>query len=580
MIRRLFEREVDYLWSRLERAARGREALAPLWSRDGDARVTRLVQSAAYAFARVKEKLEDDVPEISHALLASALPEVIRPFPSATVVQLRDDLKTRRTVTEGGVRSIASRAIDGAPCVFRTAWPHLAAPLTLERAAVQGREAGVQFVTLRIASYPGQPISAAIPNALRVFVQTADPYRALDIVQAACATPAPVLIRALAADGGELGRREARGASVQWSALAAGVPHFGPADRFRSGTALRTFFAFPEAFGFFDVCGLREAASGVAEAATSLEILIPLHGEIEEECFAAEFHLDCAPALNVFDAETAPLAVRSLGPCGTLAVAGRAAREVFHITRIRVMQEAAPDRPLDVRVWESERARPCLDDELYVRLERRAAVDRGSTELRAELLRPSGKDGVPRGSLLADVLATDGSRTESLLRGDLVELGDALQIANITRVTRPRDAVLDGRLPWRINAYARMPASRFAHAGSLAAYLDIHDVTQTRAHVAPGAPPADAGVLAVSRQPAERVLGSAVHHGESVELALDPAVFGGTGATWLVGELLARALAERTDFLRFSRTRLVSAGGNVVADYGNRSGERLPPPFG
>jgi hypothetical protein len=244
------------------------------------------------------------------------------------------------------------------------------------------------------------------------------------------------------------------------------------------------------------------------------------------------------------------------------------------------MQEAAPDRPLDVRLWESERARPYLDDELYVRLERRAAVGRGPMELRAELVRPNGNEGVPRGFLLADLLATDGSRTESLLRGDLVEVGDAMQIANITRVTRSRDAVLDGRLPWRVNAYARMPASRLAQAGSLAAYLDIHDVTQTRAHASPGASPTDAGLLGVSRRPIERVLGSEVHHGESVELALDPAVFGGAGATWLVGELLARALAERTDFLRFSRTRLVSAGGSVRADYGNRPGERLPPPFG
>ena len=72
MIRRSYEREVDYLWSRLGRAARGREALVSLWSRDGDPRVSRLVQSAAYAFARVKEKLEDDVPEISHALVARA----------------------------------------------------------------------------------------------------------------------------------------------------------------------------------------------------------------------------------------------------------------------------------------------------------------------------------------------------------------------------------------------------------------------------------------------------------------------------------------------------------------------------
>ena len=307
MIRRLFEREVDYLWSRLERAARGREVLAPLWSRDGDPRVTRLVQSAAYAFARVKEKLEDDVPEISHALVASALPEVLRPVPSATIVQFRDAHRTRRGVVETGVRAIESRSVDDVPCVFRTAWSIHTAPLTLEHGAVQTREAGVQLATLRIASYPDQPVATAVPNVLRVFVQTLDPYQALDLVHAVCATRSPVMLRALAADGREVTRSEAQGVTVQWTALAAGIPQLGPSDRFNSGTALRTFFAFPEAFGFFDIVGLREATTGLDRSARTLEISIRLNAELGEECFAAAFHLDCAPALNVFEARSAPL---------------------------------------------------------------------------------------------------------------------------------------------------------------------------------------------------------------------------------------------------------------------------------
>jgi type VI protein secretion system component VasA len=284
--------------------------------------------------------------------------------------------------------------------------------------------------------------------------------------------------------------------------------------------------------------------------------------------------------VNVCEARSATLPVRGLGPCGTLSVEGHPAREVFHVERVRLVPEASPDRAAGVRLWESERAHPYLDDDLYLRLERRAAVDSGPMELRAELVRPSGKDGVPRGFLLADLLATDGQRTESLLRGDVAEANDAIQLSNITRVTPPRPAVLHGRLPWRVNAYARMPAARFAHAGALAAYLDIHNVTLARAPSGPGASPADAGVRAVSRHAAERVLGNEVHLGETVDLALDSAIFGGAGASWLVGELLARALAERTDFLRFSRMRLVDARGDVLSDYGNRSGERLPPPFG
>ncbi len=68
-------------------------------------------------------------------------------------------------------------------------------------------------------------------------------------------------------------------------------------------------------------------------------------------------------------------------------------------------------------------------------------------------------------------------------------------------------------------------------------------------------------------------------HGDEVDVMLDEAAFGGRGATWLVGELVARALAERADLLRFTRTRWVEQDGRVTADYGRRNGERLPPPF-
>ena len=43
---------------------------------------------------------------------------------------------------------------------------------------------------------------------------------------------------------------------------------------------------------------------------------------------------------------------------------------------------------------------------------------------------------------------------------------------------------------------------------------------------------------------------------------------------------LSRALAERADFLRFTRSRLLDERGHVRAHYGTRKGERLPPPFG
>ncbi len=300
MIRALFEREVDYLWSRLARAAGNREELASLWSRDSDPRMTRLVQSAAYAFARVTEKLEDDLPEISHALIAGALPEALRATPSATVVQVQDGRRGWKSAQElPAGTSLPSRAIDGVPCLFRTAWSVLASPLDLTRADVRPRENERQVLTLRLEAYPGRQIE--LPETLRIFVETAEPVHALDVVHALVTTRAPLRLRALDARGHELSVREVSEPRITWKALDGPlslVP--GPTDRFASATALRALSGFPEVFAFLDIHGLRAAARDVPATTRAIEIQVGLEGTVPEKAMEARIHLGCAPAVNVF----------------------------------------------------------------------------------------------------------------------------------------------------------------------------------------------------------------------------------------------------------------------------------------
>ena len=202
------------------------------------------------------------------------------------------------------------------------------------------------------------------------------------------------------------------------------------------------------------------------------------------------------------------------------------------------------------------------------------------TELRGVLQRPNDSASLAPGVLRARVLASDGPRAEALLQGDVAWRTDSVQLANITRVTPSYLPRTSGRVPWRLNAYGRMPVATFCRAASLATYLDLHDVTGARDSAPPGSDPAVAGIVVATRTPLKRVEGSEVRSGDRIDVTLDDARLGGPGAAWLIGELIARAISERADFLRFSRTRLLDRTGRVRADYGIRAGNRLPPPFG
>lgn len=582
MIQELFQSELNYLWSKLARAGRGHgEEVEALLSRDGDPRVARLVQSAAYAFARVREKLTDDLPELSHALVASTLPEALRATPSATVVQIADDRRVRMAATRFDRQKLSGRASDGAPSTFETSWPVDTSPIVLVRGDLRTREPGLQVLTLRLEAYPRLTLSAALPGTVRIFVRTKDPNHAIDVVHAICGGGSSLRARILDKRGHELSACELPTATLTWTALAPGALPLvrGPADRFSSGTALRCLFTFPEAFGFFDLTGLRAVI--FPEAAHTLEVSVRLRTIVEERSAEPSFHLHCAPAVNVFEAPTAPLPLHGLGPCGTLSVTERPACEILEILDAWVVPDRNPDAIISIRPWETYRGKPYVDDELYLRPVRRAGLRAEPTQIGVVLLRPNGATALPAGILRARVLASDGHRTEALLPGDVAQRStDSAQMANLTRVTPAWSPCLDARMPWRLNAYARMPVSRFCRAASLASYLDLHDPTGTRRAVPRGAHPAVGGVVAATRTPATRVVGSEVRLGDEIDIILDDNRLGGPGPAWLVAELLARAASERADFLRFTRTRLVDAHGSVRSDYGVRSGDRLPPPFG
>ena len=106
--------------------------------------------------------------------------------------------------------------------------------------------------------------------------------------------------------------------------------------------------------------------------------------------------------------------------------------------------------------------------------------------------------------------------------------------------------------------------------------LDLHDVAVRSSSDG-------RGLDAVTRTPGRKILRDSVHGGDAVDVVMNPRALGGNGKAWLVGELLARSLAERTDALRYSRLRWVTPNEpgepTVHADYGLRAGERLPFPF-
>lgn len=87
-----------------------------------DPDVERLLEGFAFLTSRLREKLDDDFPELSHSMINMLWPNYLRPFPSATMVQFTpvNDVISQRKQVESEVQLSGISPESNVECHFRT----------------------------------------------------------------------------------------------------------------------------------------------------------------------------------------------------------------------------------------------------------------------------------------------------------------------------------------------------------------------------------------------------------------------------------------------------------------------------
>jgi type VI protein secretion system component VasA len=120
-----------------------------------------------------------------------------------------------------------------------------------------------------------------------------------------------------------------------------------------------------------------------------------------------------------------------------------------------------------------------------------------------------------------------------------------------------------------------MPAARLATCASLTEFVRLHESKKAQDNSMWVRSPR----FVQSGHRCEHLLRDGVFSwGDELTIDVERG-FSSEAETWLIGFLLSRALAERSERLRFVKLTLREAG-NVVAGYNERDGQRLPFPFG
>jgi type VI secretion system protein ImpG len=97
MFNRYYQDELLYLRELGTEFARAHPAAAHFLSTPGsDPDVERLLEGFAFIAGRIRQKLDDELPEVTHALMGLLWPHYLRPVPSMSILEFQPVLPALR----------------------------------------------------------------------------------------------------------------------------------------------------------------------------------------------------------------------------------------------------------------------------------------------------------------------------------------------------------------------------------------------------------------------------------------------------------------------------------------------------
>jgi type VI secretion system protein ImpG len=290
-----------------------------------DPHVERIIEAFAFLAARVHLKIDDDFPEVSESIFNVVYPHYIRPIPSMSVVEFRQD--PEQAVPPTGFRikrhtTLYSRPVDGVPCKFRTCYETTLWPITVAsaqwvtpdrlRPALKLGDA-VAALRLELRCMGGTTFSQLDVRKLRLYLN-GESNLVYPLYELLCNNARSPIVREVGVSGARPKQLTLASDALQPVGFGADegmLPY--PRRSFEAFRLLQEYFVFPEKYLFLDLAGFDDVrAAGLGSV---IEVIIPI-GPFERNDWrplleagvnASTVKTGCSPIINLFPQVSEPV---------------------------------------------------------------------------------------------------------------------------------------------------------------------------------------------------------------------------------------------------------------------------------
>lgn len=584
MFNKYYQDELSYLRELGQEFAGAYPAIAPMLAETGgDPDVERILEGVAFLTGKLRQKIDDELPEVIHSVAALLFPQYVRQVPAASVVAfepLPNVVREKVLVARGS--EVGSVPIENVSCRFRTTQDVELLPLAVEDARIDSSGLA-QTLRLELKVTGGAALSALDLDKLRFYLH--GERRLQDDVRLWLGAHVDTVAFAAVDSGGNdttvvtLPPRALRlGGLAPEEAL---IPY--PKTVYPGYRLLQEYFSLPQKYAFFDVTGLESLPTD--RLGDRFAILLQFKDALPTGTRITKdnIKLFCSPVVNLFPHTADPLKP--------------------DVTKYEYLARPSGGQPDAFEIYAVEkvtgiarRTSQRVDIPSFFSFDHELNTDAASQVFHQPHVRPAtigeGVDvylsfGTPQdaGTIPEfDVISVEATCTNRLFPTQL-KVGDihvatatspaVATFKNIIGVTQPLPPPVGRELQWRVLAHMAMSYRSIAELEVLRTTVDIynfqalHDRQAARANQL-----RVAAIKDVKVKPTDRLYRGAPVRGVRAELELDENGFSGEGEMYLFASILNEMFASYVSLNSFTQLRVRGTNTNVVYEWEPKSGNR------
>ncbi|MBI3871721.1 MAG: type VI secretion system baseplate subunit TssF [candidate division Zixibacteria bacterium] len=560
MFNKYYQDELSYLREMGQEFARAHPQVAHMLAETGtDPDVERLLEGFAFLTGRIRQRLDSELPELTHALVGLLWPHYLRPIPALSIVQFTGKAALQETQVIPRGASMESAPVDGVPCRFRTTADVRLYPFVLEGAELRAPLAQPASLRLKFAAASQVNLAGLDLGPLRLFLH-GEPTPVSTLYLWLCRHVRAVTLRS--------GSQEAR--LPDGAITAAGFddgealwPY--PTDAPGGYRLLQEFFALPERFHFVDVHDLRPLRD--MEAADRFELVIEFASPPPDDLrFKPELlRLACVPVVNLMPLRSTPIRIDHEKTEYRLRpdVANAAHYEIFSVDSV-VGWEQGTVRERGYRPFFSYEHSPPDEAKIgdYYQVRLRPATGGAGTDTYIAFAADVIAGAMPPPETIAcELTCTNRNLPEKLRPGDISvptsESPAFAEFRNLTRVTPSVSPPLEDRLLWYLISHWSLNYQTLGKIEALRGILSVYnmpalvDRQAQRTHEL-----RLAGLESVQVRPDEILRRGALYRGLDIELEMREDHFAAEGEMFLFASVLNRFFNLFATCNAFTRLRV------------------------